>query len=141
MKRTLLPLLVTVLLPGCAWFGGDDRQEATGPHVVVVIANVGNHTVNTTLQMLTGGAVVHTEWFDIEPGDTVERVVEYEDNETKTLRLTYAFDADGRAASGTQEMAIEPETCQGAYRLTFEVSPADELTFAGGHGECELDAA
>ena len=141
LSRLLPALLAAALLPGCAWFGGDDDDsQSTGNTFVVTLKNSGQRDVDVKLEVLEDGAPLHQDAFVAEAGKTVERELAWGVNGTKVVRLTYTMDAGGRAASGTQENSFDPSTCPGTYRVAFEVSPDEELTMVGNHGVCDTRA-
>lgn len=141
LRRTFIALLLATALPGCAWFGGDDGDEAGGGRSFsVAIKNSGSTDVQVKLEVLEGSLLLHEDSFDVPGGQTVERDVTYDANGTKQVRVTYSVSSDGRAASGTQENTFDPSTCAGTYRLEFEVRPDEELTLVGNHGRCDVDA-
>ena len=140
MRRTFIALLLAALLPGCAWFGGDGDEAQGGQTFAVAIKNSGEHEVQVKLEVLEDGLLLHEDAFPVPAGETVDRDVGYDRNGTKQVRVTYSVDAGGRAASGTQENSFDPGTCDGTYRVTFEVRPDEQLTLVGNHGVCDVEA-
>lgn len=140
IRSTVTALLVAVLVPGCAWFNGDDGGESAGPSFFVSIKNSGQHEVKVKLEVIDSGLLEHSEAFTVAGGKTEERDVEYKVNGTKMVRVGYTLDANGTAASGTQENSFDPSQCAGTYRVTFEVRADDRLTLVGNHGECDVGA-
>ena len=139
MRRSFIALLMAALLPGCAWFGGDGDESDGGRSFAVSVKNSGQHEVDVKLEVLDNGLLLHEDAFAVPAGQTVDRDVAFDQNGTKQVRVTYAVDAGGRAASGTQENSFDPATCDGTYRIAFEVRPDQQLTLVGNHGVCDVD--
>lgn len=139
MRRTFIALLLAALLPGCAWFGGDGDESGGGQTFSVSVKNSGQHEVEVKLEVLEGELLLHEDAFAVPAGDTVERDLAYDQNGTKRVRVTYQVDANGHAASGSQENAFDPAACDGTYRIAFEVQPEEQLTLVGNHGVCDVD--
>lgn len=136
----LAVILLAASLSGCTLFGDEGSAEATsGPRAQIVLDNDAKYrvTLRYTLTDPAGG-MAGTGVIEAAPGEDAEAIIPLNATGAHALKLTYQWDANGRAAGGSSDLAFDSRDCHGATRIVYHVSQDDNGgTFGGSAVTCQ----
>lgn len=123
-----LVLLVPLLLAGCTlpWQSSEADEDVGGNYesgigAALAVTNDANHTVNVTLRLLREGEEVGRDTLALEPGKTMVRRYALGEHSNVRAQLIYAYDSDGRAASGDDTRDVDTVACAELTRIGWRI--------------------